>query len=189
MNKKIKIIFILIGSYILGFSLGYIIYKGSNLNNSFIKNIKDKELDLNSSELIQVGNTDYKINEDTVMIYEYLNNDGKILKVLEDLPPYYLIGLDRDDINEVFQGWSMYSFSSDKVVLQKVIEDEENYFLSSYNGKVAIFSNNEANEQNLIEVLNKSVISLPEEEQEKIKKGIYIKGKMSLISYIQDYES
>lgn len=192
MNKKFKItlvlVLILVFSYFLGFNVGYYIYNFTrdeivqNTQNNLKSNNKDEEL-------IEVSSNNHTVKDNTILVYEYLDTENNYIKVLEDLPPYYLIGLERGEVEKIFSDWSLVSFSSDKIILQKCIEDEQTYFLSSYNGKIAIFSKDDRNEENLIEVLNKPIVSLPYEEQEKIAKGIYINSKLELINYIQDYES
>lgn len=197
MNKNIKIIIflvILVGSYFLGLSVGNYIYKTKlNYDDFLVQNKTENNVDILSSreDIQEVSLNNNKITENTKIVYEYLYKADDFVETFEDLPPYYLVGLERSELEEIFSDWSLISFSPQKVILQRLIEGEGEkiYFLSVYNGNIAIFSKDELNEENLIEITNKPIISLPKDEQEKIKNGIYIKGRIELMKYIQDYES
>ena len=83
------------------------------------------------------------------------------------------------------------SFSEREVVLQKAIEGEstQHYIIGEYEGYIAVFYEKYINDTNIKEITNIPLESLPQEEQDRIKKGIKITGKEELMKFLESYGS
>lgn len=194
--KKIK--FLLIGIFFcvtIYFSalIGYSLYKPINEPKEEInKNeapLSTEDLYKNLEKNVSKFETP-KITPSTKMIYEYYYKKDGITESFEDIPPYFLIDLTRTELENKFKDWNIKSFSQKEVVMQKVLNSESNqhYILSEYDGYIAIFYEKEINGTNLKDITSIHINSFPKEEQEKIKKGIKIKGDEELIKILQDYD-
>lgn len=195
--KKIKFLALsvfLLGTIYCSALIGYSLYKPMNENEE--TEIKKSEVPLNTNDLYKnleknVGKFETpKITPSTKIKYEYYYKKDNITEYFEDVPPYFFINLTRNDLENKFKDWNIKSFSEKEVVMQKVLDEEstQHYILSEYDGYIAIFYEKEINGTNLKDITSIHINSFPPEEQEKIKKGIKIKGKEELIKILQDYD-
>lgn len=131
------------------------------------------------------------IDKSTKLIYEYCYSEDGYVERVEDTPPYFLINLSREEVEEKLKDWQVKKFSNTEVILQKNITGKgcENYIISEYEGLVAVFYAEAVDGENIMEITETPVNSLPEEEQIKIKNGIKIKGQNELIKCMENYES
>lgn len=179
---------------IISATIGYNIYGNKN-NTEMVEEttnkleanvnfIKDEEKPVDN---IQVA----KITPSTKMTYEYFYKNDNITEKVEDVPPYFLIDLTRNDLETNFKDWQIKSFSQKEVVLQKTIDGEstQHYVIGEYEGYIAVFYEKEINGTKLKEITNIPLESLTEEEQNKIKKGINITGKEELMKFLENYGS
>lgn len=144
-----------------------------------IASSKDNE-DIVSVDTIDVP----KILSSTRIEYQnYYTLDNK-LEVQKDIePPYYMLNLTREQVEEFYPDQQLMAFSSDKVILRKVIEDySPNYkIIKSYKGSVCLFNDytkkdDASLEDYLIETTKIPVDELVQEEQEKLYEGIVVHG-------------
>lgn len=192
MNKKIYFILFFIVILLVAICSMYIGYKmyDEDANNKNIVPYKAEVNTLTNEKPVDNIKTE-KISPSTKMVYEYIYKDDNITETVEDVPPYFLIDLTRTDLENNFKDWQVKSFSNKEVVLQKAIEGEstQHYIIGEYDGYVAVFYEKEINGTKIKEITDISISSLPKEEQEKLKKGINITGKLELIKFLEDYSS
>ena len=192
MNKKIYFILFFIVILLVAICSMYIGYKiyDEDANNKNIVPYKAEVNTLTNEKPVDNIKTE-KISPSTKMVYEYIYKDDNITETVEDVPPYFLIDLTRTDLENNFKDWQVKSFSNKEVVLQKAIEGEstQHYIIGEYDGYVAVFYEKEINGTKIKEITDISISSLPKEEQEKLKKGINIIGKLELIKFLEDYSS
>ncbi|WP_341877012.1 BofC C-terminal domain-containing protein [Defluviitalea saccharophila] len=132
-----------------------------------------------------------RITRSTQMVYQYYyEEDGKIVEETIE-PPYFLIDLTRDELQEKYSDWQISYFSDQKVIMKKNIASKSPYHfvVGVYNGYIAIFYNNEEGELEIKEITETPISSLPIEEQNKLKEGIKVYGEEALIRILQDYTS
>lgn len=174
--------------------IGYNLYdpiNGNKIEESYIKNAEtDLNILQNKSNLVSNIKIP-KITPSTKMIYEYLYKDDKITETIEDVPPYFLIDLTREDIEKSFDEWQVKSFSEKEVVLQKIMEGKstKHYIIGEYDGYLAVFYEKEINGTRLKEITDTPIESLSIKEKNEIKNGIKIKGDDELIHYLENFES
>lgn len=180
----------------VGVSIGYSIYNKSEPSKQQL--VENESTEITTLDLIEniketeVNNINIpKITPSTKMVYKYFYKLDNTTEVIEDVPPYFLIDLTRQDLEKEFKNWQIESFSASEVVMKTVIEGEsiQHYIIGDYDGFVAVFYEKEINGNNLKEITNIPLESLSIEEQEEIKKGIKISGKEELIKFLQNYEA
>ena len=175
---------------IISMKIGYKMYDDNNKNTIQYKS--EVNTDFLKQEEKPVDNiTVEKITPSTKMVYEYLYKEDNITETVEDVPPYFLIDLTRNDLEANFKDWQVKSFSGREVVLQKALEGEstQHYIIDEYEGYIGIFYEKDINGSNIKEITDIPLESLPKEEQEKIKNGIKITGKKELIKFLESYGS
>ncbi len=191
MHKKLYFIIFFIAIItvsIISMKIGYKMYDNGNPiqykleANTQILTEQEKQVDNISVE---------KITPSTKMVYEYLYKEDNITETVEDVPPYFLVDLTRNDLEANFKDWQVKSFSSREVVLQKALEGEsiQHYIIGEYEGYIGVFYEKDINGNNIKEITDIPLDSLHKEEQEKIKKGIKITGKKELIKFLENYGS
>lgn len=197
-----KVVFLLSAALIVttGLTSGYYFYNREiNLNrkklilqNNIAENIKGStgKMTVKPEDEKIKQKHDEKTNENTKMIYEYYYKGDGITKIEEEPLPPALINKNREIIENMFDEWSVITFNTDEIVLRKDIEGTSviNYILKEKDGFVAVFYD-KGNEEELMETTDTPVASLPKEEQELLKEGIYITGNNNLLKILQDYES
>lgn len=187
--RKLLLFFIgIIFVGMLGIILGYNIYDSKNnvieYDTSNTTNVLKEEKPVNNIKTA-------KITPSTKMTYEYLYKKDNITEIVEDVPPYFLIDLTREDLEKNFKDWQIKSFSEREVVMQKSIDAEstQHYIIGEYDGFIAVFYEKDINYTNIKEITSISLDSLTKEEQEKVKNGIKITGKDELIKFLEAYSS
>ena len=167
-------------------------YDRKNNDNNVIQYKEEANTDFLKQQEEPVDNiTVAKITPSTKMTYEYFYKDDSITEVVEDVPPYFLIDLTRNDLETNFKDWQIKSFSPKEVVLQKVIEGDstQHYIIGEYEGYIAVYYEKEINGTKLKEITDIPLEGLSEEEQQKIKEGIKITGKDELMRFLESYGS
>ena len=166
-----------------GFWLGYKIYSPSD-DNPMVYASDITNIALQPAEQAVV-------EEDTVIRYIYMYKGDGMEEIYEDMPPYYMLGKNEEELRLKLDKWQIDSFDSEMVVLSKEVEGKSNqhYVIKDYNGYVAVYYNVDGNIDNLKEVTNTPTVSLGEYERKGITEGIYVDGRQNLLKIIENLES
>lgn len=190
MNKKIYFILFFVAIFLtllISIVIGYSLFNKTN-NNNIIQYTQQPK----PQQEQPVNNiTEHKITSSTKMVYEYFYKKDNITERVEDVPPYFLIGLTRQDLEKNFTDWVVKSFSTDEVLMQKTIDAEstQHYIVKDYDGIVAIFYETPIEGNDIKEITDIMTNTLPKEEQDKLKQGIKIIGKEQLYKLLEAYTS
>lgn len=132
-----------------------------------------------------------KITPSTKMTYKYYYTEDQITQVVEDVPAYFLLNLNRETLEETFPEWSIERFSSEEVILKKTIEGKsrQHYIIKECDGHIAIYYNTQELKNTLKEVTDIPMESLSEDERNNVLKGIPIDGEENLIKFLENYHS
>lgn len=132
-----------------------------------------------------------KITPSTKIVYKYFYKQDKVIETVEDVPPYYLIGLTRADIEKYFDSWRVISFSNKEVVLEKTVDAKSlgYYIIDEYDGNLAVYYRDSVDKKRLKEITNIPMDSLSEDEKNYIKDGLYVKGEEEVAKIIENYGS
>ncbi|PKM96015.1 MAG: hypothetical protein CVU84_04245 [Firmicutes bacterium HGW-Firmicutes-1] len=150
MAKKMYVPLILLG-IVLAVVLSYeitslILLNGENKSDDFEQPVTyEDELDdkADTSMAIQADTLKLsRISPSTRIVYQYYYTMDDKLVTDECEPPYYLIDMTRNQLEAYYTDWQLISFSSDKVVLRKSINERDSkgyYIIREFEGKMAVF--------------------------------------------------
>ncbi len=139
---------------------------------------------------ITASNLEDKITPKTKIVYEYAYDGSEKITSTEEMAPYFMIDMSRDEIIKMFSGWQVLSFSPQEVVLRKNKKTKEAaYIIGVFDGFIGVYYRDGAGISNLKEILDTPVSSLSSEEQEKLKKGIPVSNEKELMRILEDYSS
>lgn len=189
MKKLIELIIMLAAGIAIcsaGMYMGYMIYSPGE---------EAAPLSKPQSGAEEVISTEDRITSATKIIYQYYNTTDGTTESIEELPPYYLIGLDRTDLALLYSDWQINQFSPYKVTMQKSIAGvsggdaagSEDYVIRSYNGYVAVFFKQEQDVP--LEVTDTPAAALTPQDRAALNAGIEVHGKTELIRCLENYES
>lgn len=171
-----------------GVGIGYISFKSNNMHDDLNYSA------LSISEVSNENSSDLEkdhINPSTKIIYEYYYTKDNVTERFEESPPYFLIGLDADDLKKNYPNWEVISFSDKEVTMRMTFPGFSNqqYIIGEYNGLLAVYYQKPIDGIALKEITNIPISSLPENEQKNLKEGIYVSGIENLIKALSDYGS
>lgn len=182
------------------FFITYTIFNKRIIDQNPINDIETKTYTLNDDVEKQEQQTETaevaavniaRITPSTKLVYEYYYEGDGQTKREEEVPPYFLLDMTREDIEEKYPDWQLKSFSNSEVVMRKNIAGKikERYIIGEYDGYVAVFFEQPVDGVSLRELTDTPISSLTEEEQTKLKIGISILGEEALINAMENYES
>lgn len=145
------------------------------------------------------------ITQRTKLTVEYYNrSEGSLYEQEENMPVEY-IGMSREeltsyldeyakepslrDVEEGFEKYQILSFSPAQVVLRKIntpAGTQYNYYLIEENGCVTVYY---IDKRTVFEYTNIIVDMLPEDIQEQVKSGKYVKDEDALYDFLETYTS
>lgn len=140
---------------------------------------------------IDTADTADKITASTKMIYEYYYIGDGVVEKTEELSPYFLIDLTKENVQDLFSEWIVASFTPDEVVMRKYLDGSSNqyYIVGIHDGFIAVFYAAEIDGTTLKEITDTPVAALPMEEQARLKSGIHVLGQDALVKVLEDYSS
>ncbi len=181
-----SIIALCVVSGFLGYNMAVKEVKNYNVNNvskeQYIEDSDDK------TPVLAMPN---KIEPSTKMVYQYYYADKGATKVLEDEPPYFMIGLTFNDMVKYYDKWDIVSFSPSEVVMKKTVygDDEKKYIIGEKNGYIAVFFDENGLKGNIKEITSININGLSDYEKDKLKNGFSVSGDYSLNRVLESYSS
>lgn len=132
-----------------------------------------------------------EIDADTKMIYQYFYTKDRVMQEKIEPSPDFLQGLDRAQLESVYNGWQLVYFSPEKVILRCRIEGKssESYLIGEYEGFVAVFYEDIQKTIHLQECTDIPLSALPEGEQVQLRDGLRVTGEENLARVLADYLS
>lgn len=180
-------------------SYRFYLYKyGDEDKEKFADQLSNKTVEANQGE----NNT---ITQRTKLTVEHYNRlEGSLYEQEETMPVEY-IGMSREeltdyleayakepslrDVEEGFEKYQILSFSPAQVVLRKISTPagtRYNYYLTEENGCVTVYY---IDKRTVFEYTNIIVDMLPEDIQEQVKNGKYVKDEDALYDFLETYTS
>lgn len=128
---------------------------------------------------------------DTEMVYQYFYTNDRVTKEQTEAAPLFLQGLDREQLQSVYNGWQMVLFSPEKVILRCRIEgrSSESYILGEDGGYLAVFYEDGEKAIRLQERTDIPLSALPEGEALQIREGMRVTGEENLAKLLADFTS
>jgi hypothetical protein len=103
-----------------------------------------------------------------------------------------LIGLNKENFQNIYPIWEIESFESQKVILKYEINDycNHHYILKELDGKIGVFYLNETMEDEIKQTLDVNINNLREEDKNiLLSEGIIVHGDENLAQIIEDFTS
>lgn len=165
-------------------------------NDNSMNNDKDEEetktseynKETNTLEMVMADNT---INESTKMVYQYYYKDEGKMEESEEVPPYFLLGFDFNDMLEYYPDWQIVSFSGEEVVMRKIVDEkkENSFIITQKDGYIAVYYEDENKGEILYQITETPISVLTQEEQVRLNDGIIVKGEYELTKILAEYTS
>ena len=200
MNKKVIIVFMLVGMFIVSIFTGIYIYRIFNQKESKFAKVNE----LYNNETFEKNNNVYEINNKIVNANskeEKITPNTKLVlrKYYEECRhsineyvemPSELINMTKDELQEQYKDWNINSFSEKEVILIKIVNDfcNEHFILKELDGYIAIYKIDKNGKETLKEKTTISTKYLTETDKEHLKNEVKIFGIENLNKYIEDFE-
>ena len=152
-----------------------------------IKTSENNE-ETNTLEMVIADNT---INESTKMVYQYYYKNEGTMEESEEVPPYFLLGFDFNDMLEYYPDWQIVSFSGEEVVMRKIVDEkkENSFTITQKDGYIAVYYEDENKGKILYQMTETPISVLTQEEQVRLNDGIVVKGEYELTKILAEYTS
>ncbi|WP_069649380.1 BofC C-terminal domain-containing protein [Caloranaerobacter ferrireducens] len=202
MKKFSKVAFVtfafslLLVSFIYGYNIGNKKAIEKPQKELAIKGTENNIIDYkNDSDVESVEKEENVIGPNTVI--EYINYYKKCNDTLTQIvePEKAIINFNEEDYKKYLEtnhpDWQLLSFSSEKVIVKRELDRycPNHYIISVKDNKIAIFKFNDMGEKVLVEIINKSVSTLKEIDQEKLKKGIVVDSEEEIGDILENFIS
>ena len=154
-------------------------------------NTKETENVDSTEDHLQMVIADNTITESTKMVYQYYYKNEGVMEESEEVPPYFLLGFDFNDMLEYYPDWQIVSFSSKEVVMRKIVEErnEESFIVTQKDGYIAVYYEDKDEGRTLYEITETPISTLTHEEQVRINDGIIVKSEYELAKILAEYNS
>ncbi len=138
-----------------------------------------------------IVNAEATVQPHSEIVYEYLYTKDNITKAVEQPAQSYIVGMNKEELEDAFLEWQVVSFSEDEVILRKSIQgkSDEVYLIGQMNGYITIFYEDEYKEMKLKEMTQIPLSILPEYEQRQLIEGIFILGEENLLRLMADFST
>lgn len=200
MNKKVIIVFMLVGMFTVSIFTGIYIYRIFNQkeskfakanqiynNETFEKNNNANEI---NNKIVNANSKEEKITPNTKLVLrKYYEECGHSINEYVEMPSE-LINMTKDELQEQYKDWNINSFSEKEVILIKIVNDfcNEHFILKELDGYVAIYKIDKNGKETLKEKTTISTKYLTETDKEHLKNEVKIFGIENLNKYIEDFE-
>lgn len=143
------------------------------------------------SDTLEMVMADNTINESTKMVYQYYYKNEGTMEESEEVPPYFLLGFNFNDMLEYYPDWQIVSFSGDEVVMRKIVDEkkENSFLITQKDGYIAVYYEDENKGEILYQMTETPISVLTQEEQVRLNDGIIVKGEYELTKILAEYTS
>lgn len=200
MNKKVIIVFMLVGMFIVSIFTGIYIYrifsqkeskvaKVNEIYNNRILEENNKVYEIDN-KIVNANSKEEKITPNTKLVLrKYYEECGHSINEYVEMPSE-LINMTKEELQEQYKDWNINSFSEKEVILIKIVKDfcNEHFILKDLDGYVAIYKIDKNGKETLKEKTTISTKYLTETDKEHLKNEIKIFGIENLNKYIEDFE-
>ncbi|QUI23526.1 hypothetical protein HZI73_15085 [Vallitalea pronyensis] len=149
----------------------------------------------NNEDVVSADTMDEpKIMSSTRVEYQnYYMEDDKLEIEKDTEPPYYMLNLTREQVEEFYPEFQLMAFSPEKVVLRRVIDGHSSkyYIIQTHNKRVGVFHDYRDDgadielEDYLKDTVDIPISGLVWEEQDKLKEGIVVYGEEELTDMLK----
>ncbi|MDE5831190.1 MAG: BofC C-terminal domain-containing protein [Clostridia bacterium] len=150
------------------------------------KNNKEEE-----EKTVSANADDIKVTPNTLLILKrYYADCGHTIINNAEIPEE-MVNLTEKEVENGYQGWKIEKFTKEEVILAKELDSfcGEHYLLLEEEGRVLIYSLDEAGNKTIKEDTDIAFEYLPETDKIILQNGIYVYGTEELSRIKEDFES
>ena len=131
-----------------------------------------------------------RIKPSTRIVFESVNQAGNKTLVTDEAPPYFLVDLSQNKVQEYYPDWNIVEFDENTVKLRRTIPAEPagRFVLGVKDNYVAVYQLDNGS-VSLKEVTATPIGALSRDEQNKLISGIDIQNENQLAQMLEDYGS
>ena len=131
------------------------------------------------------------IRDDTKIVYQYFYIRDRVTKESSEMAPDFLQGLDKEQLESVYDGWQIVLFSPETVILRCSLDglSSETYILGEQDGFLAVFYEDAQKVIRMKEMTEVPLSALAEEDARKIREGVRVTGEENLAKMLADLTS
>lgn len=196
MRKGYLISIIGIIIFVILVTIGVIIYKNTTaeLEQKETNNIQNNQIEenlINSNiDLIQTTSEEEKVSPNCLFIFKIYYKKCEHIVVNKEIANDVMVNKTREDLENIYKDWNIVTFRNDEVLFYKEENGicKEHYILKELEDCIAIYSLDEEENQTLQEKTAIITTYLPEEDINRLKKGIKVYGRDRLNKALEDYE-
>lgn len=124
-----------------------------------------------------------------VVITETFQKCGHTVRRTEDVPRE-IVNLSQEKVEAYYSDWSVDNFCSNEIQIFRQNSGicSEHYIIGQSNGFISISTKNDIGEYIFKGLTDIPIQYLPEEDLEKLEKGIEIVGRDNLNKFLEDFE-
>lgn len=161
-----------------------------------MKNEVERNYDF-SLDIVFLSRDKY-INANTPLILQtYYKNKGELIHNITEMPDDF-VGLSVDELSSISGDWMVKGYVPDESLIlyrTSILEgvhsnpsNKENIIIGLKDGKIAIYTGNKE-VRKLEKVTDISVLDLPDNEREILKKGIQVQSQEELLTILEGMRS
>lgn len=194
MSKFVKYAIIV---FLLSLLIGYFVGKFypvmiSKSDEVVIENVVGNTVTVGIPEetVIETSISEEKISPDANLIIEKEYQDCKHTITTNSEMPIEMVNLSKEEVEELYEDWTLKSFSEDEVSLYK-LEDgicNEHFVITNDDEKITVYRLDEDYDKSLYQKTEISTEYLPEEDIKKLEEGIFVYGIAALNSELESFE-
>lgn len=174
-----KVVLLALAGFFLSLGLGYVL------------TAKEQEKLPAQEYTVLVGKKEVTVKKEGKIIYQYYYTKDAITKEVTEPVPDFLEGLNRQQMQSIYNGWQIVYFSPEKVILRCSVEGKssEVFVLKEYEGNLAVFTEDIDKKMKLKELTKVPISVLPDPERQQLLEGIYVLGEENLVKLLSDFTS
>jgi len=178
---KKKVVLLALAGFFLSLGLGYVLTAKE----------QEKQKLPTQEHTVLVGKKEVTVKKEGKIIYQYYYTKDAITKEVTEPVPDFLEGLNRQQMQSIYNGWQIVYFSPEKVILRCSVEGKssEVFVLKEYEGNLAVFTEDIDKKMRLKELTKVPISVLPDPERQQLIEGIYVLGEENLVKLLSDFTS
>jgi len=163
--------------------------KGEVKENLIVNEVK--EVYIENKNIVPTISSNYtKLNPNASLIMkQFYNKCGHTVEE-EFSVPIDIVNMTEEEVKKYYTDWELEKFSKDKIIIYKKYNDicDEHYILKDVSGVITVYRKNNNDEE--IFLFSTEIVTkyLPQDDIDKLKKGINLFGKKDLLIFLEDFE-
>lgn len=152
---------------------------------------KEEENIVEEEKTVETTGDDIKVTPNTLLILKRIYTDCGHTIINNAEIPEEMVNLNKQEVEKGYPNWKIEKFEKEEVILSKELNSfcGEHYLIIEEEGRVLIYSLDEAGNKTLKEDTDIAFEYLPETDKIILKNGIYVYGTEELSRIKEDFES